>query len=84
MFAHKLLLTFSVVLMASGLFASDWPQWMGPNRDNVWQEEGLLETFPEGGPKVVWRVPVAGGYSGPAVWNFGSQVGGTKLTSNKL
>lgn len=47
--------------------ADDWPQWMGPKRDNVWRETGLLEAFPKEGPKVVWRVPIAGGYSGPAV-----------------
>lgn len=47
--------------------ADDWPQWMGPRRDNVWREEGLLEKFPEGGAKVVWRAPCAGGYAGPAV-----------------
>ena len=47
--------------------ADDWPHWMGPTRDNVWRETGILEKFPAGGPKVVWRVPVAGGYAGPAV-----------------
>ena len=31
------------------------------------RKHGLLEKFPTGGPKVVWRVPVAGGYAGPAV-----------------
>jgi outer membrane protein assembly factor BamB len=48
-------------------WADDWPQWMGPKRDNVWREHGLLEKFPAGGPRVVWRTPVAGGYAGPAV-----------------
>ena len=48
-------------------YADNWPQWMGPKRDNVWREDGLVEKFPEGGPKVVWRTPVAGGYAGPAV-----------------
>ncbi|HMP61223.1 MAG TPA: PQQ-like beta-propeller repeat protein [Gemmatales bacterium] len=47
--------------------AADWPQWLGANRDGVWLEEGILEKFPEGGPKVVWRTPLGGGYSGPAV-----------------
>jgi len=47
--------------------ADDYPQWMGPRRDGVWREHGVLESFPQGGPKVRWRVPVAGGYSGPAV-----------------
>src|SRR3954447_8504881 len=45
----------------------DWPQWMGPKRDAVWRETGILEKFPEGGPKVLWRKPIKGGYSGPAV-----------------
>ena len=32
--------------------ADDWPQWMGPKRDNVWRETGILDKFPAGGPKV--------------------------------
>ncbi len=56
--------------LASGtLRADDWPQWMGPQRDNVWREKNLLEKFPEKGPNVLWRVKVANGYSGPAVAN---------------
>jgi outer membrane protein assembly factor BamB len=47
--------------------ADDWPQWMGPRRDNVWREDGLIEAFPAGGPQVVWRTAIAGGYAGPAV-----------------
>ncbi|MCU0703696.1 MAG: PQQ-like beta-propeller repeat protein [Fimbriiglobus sp.] len=47
--------------------ADDWPHWMGPKRDNVWYETGIVEKFPQGGPKKVWTFPVAGGYSGPAV-----------------
>jgi outer membrane protein assembly factor BamB len=49
--------------------ADDWPQWLGPQRDGVWRETGLVEKFPDGGPKILWRVPVAGGYAGPAVAN---------------
>jgi len=57
-----------VLLLASPLaWADEWPQWMGPRRDNVWREEGILETFPAGGPKVLWRAEVRGGYAGPAV-----------------
>lgn len=47
--------------------ADDWPQWLGPKRDAVWRETGILDKLPEGGPKVLWRKPIAGGYSGPAV-----------------
>src|SRR5262245_1216277 len=42
---------------------------MGPNRDGVWAETGILERLPADGPKVLWRAKVAGGYSGPAVAN---------------
>ena len=52
---------------AAPLWADEWPQWMGPKRDNVWREKGILEKFPAGGPKVLWRAPVNGGYAGPAV-----------------
>jgi outer membrane protein assembly factor BamB len=57
----------AVVLAPLAARADDWPQWMGPNRDNVWREGGIINKLPPGGPKVVWRTPIAGGYSGPAV-----------------
>jgi outer membrane protein assembly factor BamB len=45
----------------------DWPQWMGPHRDDRWNETGTIDAFPAEGAKVLWRTPVNGGYSGPAV-----------------
>lgn len=57
----------AVLLVPLAASADDWPQWLGPNRDSVWRETGILEKFPEGGPKVLWRVPAAWGYAGPAV-----------------
>ena len=47
--------------------ANDWPEWRGAGRRGVLTETGLLETFPAGGLSVVWRTPIHGGYSGPAV-----------------
>jgi len=35
--------------------AADWPQWRGPDRDGVSKETGLLEAWPEGGPKLLWQ-----------------------------
>ena len=49
------------------LKADDWPQWLGPQRDGVWRETGLMEKFPDNGPPVRWRTPIGGGYAGPAV-----------------
>ncbi|TWT43036.1 Outer membrane protein assembly factor BamB precursor [Thalassoglobus neptunius] len=62
-----LAVVFNLVLSPAWLPADDWPQWMGPSRDNVWREANLIERFPDEGPKIAWRTPVSGGYSGPAV-----------------
>ncbi len=47
--------------------AADWPQWMGPNRDDIWTEAGIVENFPANGPIVLWRHAIHGGFAGPAV-----------------
>ena len=62
-----LLLLALLTLTTANLRADDWPQWLGPQRDAVWRETGILESFPASGPAVRWRVPIGGGYSGPAV-----------------
>jgi len=58
----------SAILM-SGLFASmaaaqtadvDWPQWRGPNRDGKSSDTGLLKSWPEGGPKLLWQAKSIG------------------------
>jgi outer membrane protein assembly factor BamB len=67
MMAKQLAAFVLLLTCAISLRADDWPQWQGQQRDGVWRETGLLDKFPEGGPKVRWRTPVGGGYSGPAV-----------------
>ena len=47
--------------------ADDWPQWLGPQRDSVWRESGIIEAFPPGGPAVRWEASIGAGYSGPVV-----------------
>ena len=47
--------------------ATDWPQFRGPNRDGVWSETRILESFPKEGLKIRWRHPVGGGFSSPVV-----------------
>ena len=51
------------------LQAEDWPQWLGPQRDSVWRESGILKVFPPGGPPIRWRTPIGPGYSGPIIAN---------------
>jgi outer membrane protein assembly factor BamB len=57
----------AILLIAGPAYADDWPQWLGPKRDGVWRETGIIEKLPEGGPKVLWRTPIHEGYAGPAV-----------------
>jgi outer membrane protein assembly factor BamB len=68
----------SIVLLALGALcaatlhadnpAFDWPQFRGPNRDDVSKETGLLKEWPPGGPKKLWSFDKAGlGYSGFSV-----------------
>lgn len=47
--------------------ADAWPQWLGPKRDGVWREDGVVERFPAAGLQLRWSAPLGGGYSGPAV-----------------
>lgn len=48
--------------------ASGWPQWRGPRRDGISEESGLLQSWPEGGPKLLWKaVGIGRGYSAPIV-----------------
>lgn len=48
--------------------AYEWPQWLGPNRDGLTEETGLLQDWPTDGPKKVWLFKDCGlGYAGPAV-----------------
>ena len=47
----------------------DWPQWRGPNRDGVSRTARLEKTWPESGPKEVWRRPIGEGFSGISIAN---------------
>ncbi|MEY3458751.1 MAG: hypothetical protein RL215_1908, partial [Planctomycetota bacterium] len=50
------------------VLAEDWPQWQGPKRNAVSGETGLLQEWPEGGPRLAWRTEgLGGGDSAPAV-----------------
>jgi outer membrane protein assembly factor BamB len=57
----------ALLWLGAALRAADWPQWRGPNRDGVWNESGIMESFPPGGLKFAWRVPVGRGWSSPIV-----------------
>ena len=66
----KRLLVWTLAFLAIGsaaLLADDWPEFRGKGRLGLWNETGLLKTFPEDGLPVLWRTPINGGFTGPAV-----------------
>jgi hypothetical protein len=55
----KKLFTISLILLFSSfVFAQDWPQYMGPDRNSISPQKNLLRSWPESGPEVLWRVDV--------------------------
>ncbi len=65
--SKRWILTALAGLLSGPLAAADWPQFRGPQRDGVSAETGLLDSWPEGGPKEVWRRPIGEGYSAATV-----------------
>ncbi len=68
-----------LLLAATGPFQSEagkliaskeqgWPQWRGPRRDGISDEKGLLQSWPAGGPRLLWKIDGVGkGWSSPIV-----------------
>jgi len=58
----------SLALMPAALAnAADWPNYGGPNHNNISPEAGLLQQWPEGGPEMRWQRPLGPGYGGAAI-----------------
>lgn len=49
------------------LFAENWPQFLGANRNGISSETGLLEKFATNGPPLAWQKEIGTGYSAPSV-----------------
>ena len=65
-----------------GLIATlepDWPQWRGPRRDGISDEKGLLPSWPQGGPKLLWKIGGLG-----TGWSSLSVKGGPIVVDERL
>src|SRR5689334_22173812 len=73
------------VLAGAGIFASDWPQWQGPDRTGISKETGLLKEWPSNGPPLVWTATGLGnGYGSPAVVGNRIYVQGARMRQSFL
>ncbi len=65
--ASALVAALGVVEVAAEPSAEDWPQFRGPHRDGMSPAAGLLDSWPEEGPKELWRRPLGEGFSAVSV-----------------
>ena len=56
-----------LIVVACSSLGADWPQYLGPDRNSTSPEKGLLRSWPEKGPEVLWTVAVGRGYGGPVI-----------------
>ena len=67
------LLVFCFAVILSGMDyssiaqAADWPQYLGPNRNSISSQKGILRSWPENGPEVLWIISVGRGFGGPVI-----------------
>ena len=64
---RRLFTIAAILLFAATAQAADWPQWLGPERNGVSGDTGLMQSWPATGPVVQWRVPLGKGFSGISI-----------------
>ncbi len=65
---RRFLTCLAALILLAPIHAADWSQWRGPNRDGKAPDTDLLQSWPEGGPKLAWSAKGLGsGYSSVAV-----------------
>lgn len=63
----SLLIVLASLLFTTLSLAADWPQFGGANRDGIAPDKGLAASWPEGGPKELWKLDLNVGFGGAAV-----------------
>ena len=65
---NKLFISVVIVLVCiTNIYAQDWPQYLGPDRNSTSPQTGILHSWPQNGPEVLWTVDVGIGFGGPVV-----------------
>lgn len=59
---------FFISILSGATPSEDWPCFRGPNHDGKSLDKGLLKSWPEGGPKLLWKVSEIGkGFSSASI-----------------
>jgi outer membrane protein assembly factor BamB len=59
--------TIVLLVCISDIYAQDWPQYFGPDRNGVSTQKNILRTWPQQGPEVLWTAKVGIGFGGPVI-----------------
>ncbi len=57
----------SCLLLCSMPVMASWPNFQGPNLNGISDEKGLIRSFPEEGPNILWRLEVGSGFGGASI-----------------
>ena len=58
---------FTLLALTLPVFAADWPQFLGPNRNGAVTETNVAKSWPKDGPPLVWQKSVGEGFAGPVI-----------------
>jgi len=73
----KSTITILVTLICVTMEAQDVAQWRGANRDGIYNEKGVMTSWPAGGPKMIWHYDGLGqGHASAAVTSSGVYTSG--------
>ena len=71
MYHPRILILIILINMSVVVFAAEettWPSFHGPRRDNISHETGLMQTWPQAGPELLWTASGIGhGYSSVSI-----------------
>jgi outer membrane protein assembly factor BamB len=84
LFVSVLSFAFGIINIFSAQ-AADYPQWRGINRNGISEEKGLLKSWPEGGPNLLWSATgIGAGFSSPSIAKGIIYITGTKNNKESL
>ena len=61
------MVVLACTLLLASASADDWPQYLGPTRNSISPQKGILRNWPANGPAVLWTASVGRGFGGPVV-----------------
>ncbi len=60
-------ITLLLLMCSHQINAQDWPKFLGPNGNSTSPQKGLLRSWPDDGPTVLWTTNVGRGFGGPVI-----------------